>query len=269
VGTAAQCCAQIGDQIWVEAGAIAEAAGLKIGHDVGVRELAGFGLESSGPSGIERLGSAQWCGAEAEANNASAVWYRGSDGAVVKFDFQDRLRCDAADVIQRLKAAGFQVELVSGDRGTEVEAVARRVGISRWMAGVLPAQKIARIAALNAVGRKVLMIGDGLNDAPALAASHASLSPSTAADISQTAADAVFQGERLAPVLEVLAVARAARRMALQNFAIAIGYNALFVPMAMVGLVTPLLAAIAMSASSVAVTANAVRLKGKHLELER
>jgi len=247
----------------------AEAAGLRIEHDVSVRELAGFGLESSGPSGIERLGSAQWCGAEAHASNASAVWYRGNDGAVVRFDFQDTLRCDAADIIQRLKAAGFQAELVSGDRETEVEAVARRVGIGRWMGGVLPAQKIARIAALKAAGRKVLMIGDGLNDAPALATAHASLSPSTAADISQTAADAVFQGERLAPVLEVLAVARAARRMALQNFAIAIGYNAIFVPMAMAGLVTPLLAAIAMSASSVAVTTNAVRLKKMHLELAR
>jgi P-type Cu2+ transporter len=247
----------------------AEAAGLKIGHDAGVRELAGFGLESSGLSGIERLGSAEWCGAEARASNASAAWYRGSDGAVVRFDFQDRLRRDAADVIARLKAAGFHAELVSGDRGSAVEAAARQVGISRWMAGVLPAQKIARIAALKAAGRKVLMVGDGLNDAPALAAAHASLSPSTAADISQTAADAVFQGERLAPVLEVLAVARAARRMALQNFAIAIGYNGLFVPMAMAGLVTPLLAAIAMSASSVAVTANAVRLKRMHLELEQ
>ena len=247
----------------------AEGAGLKVAHAGGVRELAGFGLERTGPAGTERLGSAAWCGAEAGASAAPAVCYRGADGAVVSLDLEDRLRCDAADVIARLYRAGLDVELLSGDRRCVVEAVAGRAGINGWQAAMLPAQKIARIQALQAAGRKVLMVGDGLNDAPALAAAYASLSPATAADISQTAADAVLQGERLAPVLEVLAVARAARRMALQNFAIAIGYNCLFVPLAMAGLVTPLLAAIAMSASSLAVTANAVRLKTMHLELAR
>ena len=172
-------------------------------------------------------------------------------------------------VVSRLRKAGFRTELLSGDRTAVVEAAAADAGIGRWIAGAVPAAKIARLKALDAEGRKVLMVGDGLNDAPALAAAHASLSPASAADISQTAADAVIQGERLAPVLETLAVARAARRMALQNFAIAIGYNLVFVPLAMAGLVTPLLAAIAMSASSVAVTANAVRLKTMRLELAR
>jgi P-type Cu2+ transporter len=247
----------------------AEAAGLRIAPAAGVREVAGFGLERKAPDGAERLGSGAWCEAAATDAHMAGVWYRAPDGATVALHFEDRLRPDAADVIGRLHDAGFRTELLSGDRHSVVEAAAIQAGIGRWTAGVLPAQKIARIEELKAAGRKVLMVGDGLNDAPALAAAHASLSPSTAADISQTTADAVFQGERLAPVLETLAVARAARRMALQNFAIAIGYNTVFVPLAMAGAVTPLLAAVAMSASSIAVTANAVRLKSMRLELAR
>jgi Cu2+-exporting ATPase len=243
----------------------AEAAGLSIQSAGDVREVAGFGLERAGPEGTERLGSGAWCGVPETA----AVWYRGVDGATVALHFEDRLRSDAAEVIARLHNAGFATELLSGDRPTAVEAAAVGAGMGHWKAGALPAEKIARLDELKAAGHKVLMVGDGLNDAPALAAAHASISPSTAADISQTAADAVFQGERLAPVLETLAVARAARRMALQNFAIAIGYNLVFVPLAMAGLVTPLLAAIAMSASSIAVTVNAVRLKTMHLEFAR
>jgi Cu2+-exporting ATPase len=195
-----------------------------------------------------------------------AVCYRAVDGATTAFAFEDRLRPDAAEVISALRRAGFATELLSGDRAEVVAAVAAEAGIGRSQARALPADKIARLEALEAGGAKVLMVGDGLNDAAALAAAHASISPSTAADISQTAADAVFQGERLAPVLEVLAVAHAARSMALQNFAIAVGYNLVFVPLAMAGLVTPLLAALAMSASSIAVTANAVRLRTMRLE---
>ena len=135
--------------------------------------------------------------------------------------------------------------------------------IDDWQAELKPAQKIAWLDARAAEGRKVLMAGDGLNDAPALAAAHASISPSSAADISQRTADFVFQGEKLAPVLEAIAVGKRARSMALQNFAVALVYNVICVPLAVAGFVTPLIAAIVMSTSSILVTANAARLAGR------
>ena len=166
-------------------------------------------------------------------------------------------------------AAGFAVELLSGDRAEAVRPVAAALGITAWRARCKPQEKIARLDELRRAGRKVLMVGDGLNDAPALAAAHASLSPSSAADISQMTSDAVFQGHSLRPVLELIATARRAQRMAFENFAIAGVYNLIFVPIAMAGFVTPLVAAIAMSTSSILVTANALRLRTGKVRLAR
>ncbi len=184
------------------------------------------------------------------------------------FALHDSLREDAAAVVSRLIAGGFAVELLSGDRPQAVAEAARAAGIAAWRGGQRPDQKIERLEELKAAGRRVLMIGDGINDAPALAAAHASMSPASAADISQTTSDAIMQGKMLSGVTDALAVAKAAHKMALQNFGIAIAYNVIFVPLAMAGLVTPLIAAVAMSVSSITVTANAVRLKAMRLELK-
>ncbi len=245
----------------------AVARGQSVQAAANVSEVPGCGLSVATAHGQEQLGSADWCGANL-SGSTSSICYRDALGRVTVFDMRDTLREDAADVVARLVAGGFAVELLSGDRPEAVAAAARGAGIATWRGGQRPDQKIARLEELKSAGRRVLMIGDGINDAPALAAAHASMSPASAADVSQTAADAIMQGKRLSGVSDALAVAKAAHRMALQNFGIAIVYNAIFVPLAMAGLVTPLIAAIAMSVSSITVTANAVRLKVMRLELK-
>lgn len=248
-----------------------EAAGISVQPADNVREVPGCGLEILTAHGVERLGSPAFADPDGKVGAEEAVSllaYRTAEGTAVHYAFVDQLRVDARDVVEALRGAGFHIELLSGDRENAVSVAACAAGISDYRAATSPAGKLSRLAELTEAGRKVLMIGDGLNDAPALAAGHASMSPAGASDIAQTAADAIFQGRHLAPIIEALAVARAAQRMARQNFAIAIGYNILFVPLAMLGYVTPLIAAIAMSASSIAVTANAIRLKTKRLELE-
>jgi Cu2+-exporting ATPase len=133
--------------------------------------------------------------------------------------------------------------------------------VSAWKAGLKPAEKIAHIEALQASGRKVLMVGDGLNDAPALAAAHVSLSPITAVHLSQAAADAVFTGDALSPVVSAIRLSRGARQIMAQNLWLSAGYNVIAVPIAVLGFVTPLIAALAMSGSSVIVTLNALRMR--------
>jgi Cu2+-exporting ATPase len=233
----------------------------------GVEEAPGFGLRLVTAKGEERLGSAAWCGVDAERSGSASLWYVRQGAAPLAFQFEDKLREDARETVEALYKARLPVVLLSGDRAQAVEAAASAAHIEEWHAGMKPQEKIARLEALKAQGRRVLMVGDGLNDAPALAAAHASISPSTAADISQTASDAVFQGAKLRPVIELLATARKTKAMSLQNFAIAFGYNLLFVPLAIAGYVTPLVAAIAMSTSSILVTVNAIRLRTAKLEL--
>jgi Cu2+-exporting ATPase len=223
----------------------------------GVVEHPGLGLEM----GSIRLGSARFCGIEkAPHDGCSELWLARPDHPPVRFAFADRLRSDAAAVITELKHRGLDVELLSGDRAHAVAGVASDCGLDDWRAEVSPAGKADRLAELARGGRRVLMVGDGLNDAPALAAAHASISPATASEATQNAADAVFQGESLAAVPEILAVSRRAERAMRQNLAVALLYNLAAVPLAIAGVVTPLIAAVAMSSSSLLVIGNALRL---------
>ena len=223
------------------------------------RETPGAGVEADGI----RLGSAAWCGLPetAAGEDGTVVWMTRPGVPPVAFHFADALRPDAKAVVAALHRLGLPTALLSGDRAGAVETVAAELGIDHAEAGLSPKDKIARLETWKANGERVLMVGDGLNDAPALAAAYASLSPASAADISQTAADMVFQSETLGTLPEALLVARAARRHVLQNFGLAALYNVISIPLAVAGYVTPLLAAAAMSTSSILVTANALRLR--------
>lgn len=231
----------------------------------GVREIPGRGLILDAPEGEVRLGSRAFCGVLGEGDGTVLeLWLARPGRAPSRFTFADAPRADATEVVRALAARGLRVELLSGDRPSVVGALANRLGIEAWRGGVDPAGKCAHLERLRAEGRRVLMVGDGLNDAPALAAAEVSASPATAADIAQTSADAVFQGDRLTPVLELLVTARGADRLVRQNLGFSLLYNLFAVPLAMLGHVTPLIAAVAMSSSSLVVMLNALRLsKGR------
>jgi P-type Cu2+ transporter len=191
------------------------------------------------------------------------LWLARPNHAPVRFAFEETLREDAAATVSRLRAQRLKIHLLSGDRADSVARVATALGIDNWHAECSPVQKVAAIEALLSAGRNVLMVGDGLNDSPSLAAATVSASPATAADISQTVADVVFQGGRLGSVATMLETARRARAVMRQNLALSIGYNVLMVPLAVAGFVTPWLAAAAMSSSSLLVMANSFRLHGR------
>ncbi len=245
--------------------ALAAAAGpLPAPTATDIEEHPGAGLQGMIDGRTLRIGSAAWCGVEPTAGKDDGqpkLWMQSGDDEPVRFTFEDTLRPDAGAVIDHLRRRGVGVTLLSGDREPPVERVGQALGIDDRYAHCTPADKLAHLASLDACGRRVLMVGDGLNDAPALAAGFVSMSPASAADVSQTAADVVFQGEGLGAVTEALATARAAGRLVRQNLGLAFLYNAIAVPVAMAGLATPLIAAIAMSSSSVAVTLNALRLR--------
>lgn len=235
-------------------------------------------LEAEGvrPAEIDRFQEVAGQGVSGEADGRSVSLGRGrvDDGVAlstvlaiagekdVVIQFHDRLRPDAKRTIVALGDIGIPAMIASGDRISSVAPYARALRLTA-VVGLLPADKRALVERQSAAGYKVLMVGDGLNDGPSLAAGHVSIAPATASEASQNVADAVFLGESLMPVFEAVRRARATQKIVRQNFLLAIAYNALAVPLAVTGLVTPLVAAAAMSGSSLLVVANALRLKAR------
>lgn len=247
--------------------AIAEAAAQRVSQAAAfdrIEEAPGLGLEAQIGGDTYRLGRPDWATGQQARDDASAagsISVLARDGEpLAAFVLEDCVRREARETVGDLVRQGLAVEVLSGDREAVVKNLTSGLGIRDFAAGLLPADKVVRVAAHEAAGRKVLMVGDGLNDAPALSAAHVSMAPATAADIGRNAADFVFLNEGLSAVTDALGIAHRSRQLIVQNFALAVGYNALAVPVAVLGYVTPLVAAVAMSLSSIIVVANAMRL---------
>ncbi|MBV2142471.1 cadmium-translocating P-type ATPase [Falsochrobactrum sp. TDYN1] len=228
-----------------------------------IEEVPGCGIEAVLDGITYRLGKREWAGGESDAPAASGPQTcLAIDGEIVEtFHFEDRPREDAATALGALKREGVKLGIMSGDKLPAVQKLAGFLGVDNYRGEVLPADKSKLVQELASDGGKVLMVGDGLNDAPALVAAHVSMAPATAADIGRNAADFVFLRESLAAVPLALAVSREAGKLIRQNFALSIGYNIIAVPIAIFGYVTPLVAALSMSFSSIVVISNALRLR--------
>ncbi len=243
--------------------ALHAAAGSPAGASGTFREIPGGGVEAEIAGDVWRLGSRAFAGdvaaSEDTAYSEAVLSLNGNPQAV--FLFEDQLRPGAVKTIEALQARGMELGIISGDRAPVVAAMAQRLGIKRWFAALSPRGKTETIAAARSHGHRVLMVGDGINDAPALSAAHVSMAPATAADVGRQAADFVFMHPDLGAVSQAITISQRAGRLIRQNFALAIGYNVIAVPIAILGYATPLVAAVAMSTSSIVVVVNALRLK--------
>ena len=223
-----------------------------------IQEHPGYGVSALYRGQQVRMGRAEWVGAT--PRDHTATWVQIGDD-ILEFGFADQTRGGAVDLITDLQQAGIDVQILSGDGLAPVSRVAAALGVTAYYANQTPETKAAHIAQLQAQGRHVLMIGDGLNDTAALTSAHVSISPATALDAARVASDIVFLGQRLDSLIGIIALSQTAQRRIRENFQLASLYNVLAVPVAIAGFATPLIAALAMSLSSITVTLNALRMK--------
>jgi Cu2+-exporting ATPase len=222
-------------------------------HDV--REDAGLGVEGLWGDTVVRVGRGEWVGA------TRSPGFCIGRGEPITLNFTETLRDGAVDAIKTLKDKGYHVAVFTGDTSIAAQVLAQKLGVTDVRANMRPDEKLDAITDMTGAGRRVLMVGDGLNDTAALAAAHASMSPASALDASRAASDIVILGQSLAEIPGAVATGKSARARVIENFAIAAGYNMIAIPIAIMGFATPLAAAVAMSASSITVLLNALRLR--------
>lgn len=227
-------------------------------------EVPGEGITARWGADVYRLGRAAWALETADAHpdrihSSRSILTKNGD-YLAEFAFEDTIRSDALACIGHLREQGLCLEILSGDAMGPVRDIAQSLRITEYRANARPEDKLDQVQAYQAADARVLMIGDGINDSPALAAASVSMVPATGADMTRKMADFVFLHDQLTAIPEAIAMARRARRIVVQNLTLAVGYNVVALPLAMTGMVTPLVAAVAMSVSSVLVMGNSLRL---------
>ena len=227
---------------------------------VGVQEQAGQGLSACDDQGRSwRLGSAAWVGADPLLAPDARLWLGLEGCALCGFVVDEALRPGAVQALSALQRDGVQIKLVSGDNAARAHALARRVGVHDVLAAATPAAKLAALAALQAQGERVVMVGDGINDAPVLARADASLAMGQGALVSRCHADAVITSNRLQDIVDARRASQRALAIVRQNFVWAGAYNALCIPLALLGWLPPWAAGLGMASSSLVVVLNALR----------
>ncbi len=220
-----------------------------------VTEVAGHGVTGKWNGTRVSLGRADWVG----AGTGTTLMVDGREP--VSFTFEDTVREGVAPLLDALHKRGLPVTLLSGDTAENVKSFADGIGLTDWRAGILPDEKAQFLDDLNANGKHVLMVGDGLNDTAAMATAHVSIAPASALDATRVAADIVLISGDVSRIEDALRIAKSARSRILENFGVAAVYNTIAVPIAVLGFATPLSAAIAMSTSSIIVSLNALRTR--------
>jgi len=221
-----------------------------------ITEHAGHGVEAIYEGHKVRLGRADWLGAEVEGTA-----FQIGDAQARPITLLEKIREGVSQAVIEFQNQGLDVVLLTGDREKAAKPVAETLGITTYQSCVTAEEKHEILSDMADEGRKVLMIGDGLNDTAALAVAHASIAPASALDASRTASDVVIMRESFSDLPMVLNVARSVTHLSKQNFGIAALYNVIAVPVALLGFATPLVAALAMSSSSISVLLNALRVR--------
>ena len=221
----------------------------------------GLGIEGTVGGRRYRLGRPDFAGDPLDEHaGGTRVALSNEDGVLARFVIADALRPEVPREVRRLGALGLPAAIASGDATDAVAPIAAAAGVADWHAGLAPEDKLARLRTLQAAGERVVMVGDGVNDAPVLAGADVSVAMAAGTPLAHTSADMVLLGESLAPLADGVAAARRALAVTRQNLYWAAGYNLVALPLAATGWVAPWMAAIGMSASSLLVVLNALRL---------